>query len=137
MILRLTLCVLFMVTGFGSVLGQNAQTESNSQQKPYTCEQDNDERNRLIKEAESNQYNIRRIYISGNSSIRHREFVKRMADYFNEGDIFTKKALEKTVKNFSEMKSIYPINLENVEIRLNEQFKEIDFVFCVRQRFKG
>jgi outer membrane protein assembly factor BamA len=138
MLLRIifTLCGLFFVAGLGSVSAQIAQTESATVQNLNACEQDKDERNRLIKKAESNQYNIRRIEISGNTSIRHREFVKRMADYFNEGDIFTTKALEKTVKNFAKMKTIYPINMDNVEIRLSEELKDIDFVFCVKQRPK-
>lgn len=98
------------------------------------CVQEKSEQDRLITEAIEKQYNIRRIEISGNSSIRHREFTKRMATNFNEGDIFTREALEKSVKRISKMKAIYPISMKDLEVRLDPEYKDVDFLICVKQR---
>ncbi len=54
-----------------------------------TCGQAKSVQDPLIDEAERKQINIRRVEIRGNTSIRHREFVKRLRQ-LNEGDIFTR-----------------------------------------------
>lgn len=87
---------------------------------------------KLIEEAESNRYRVRRIEIVGNATIRHRVFVDKMA--FVEGDIFTRKLLEKSIKNVSKIKQIYPIRLENVEVRVDRKSRDIDLVFVVVER---
>jgi Surface antigen variable number repeat len=98
------------------------------------CGQQKAEQDRLISEAIEKQYNIRRIEISGNTSIRHREFTKRMESNFSEGDIFTLEALEKSIKRISKMKLIYPITLKNVKIFLDPKYVNVDFVICVVQK---
>lgn len=68
----------------------------------------------MIEEAERSEFNVRHVYIVGNTYTRYREFGKRM--YQSEGDIFSREKLDKTVKRISKMRSIYPINMDNVEI---------------------
>lgn len=119
--------LLFVLATFSTF----AQTE-NEEKKP--CSQDKAEKLQLIKEAKSNQYRIRRIEMVGNNTTRHRVFVKRMA--FVEGDLFTEELLEKTIKNLSKLKVIYPIGLENVEVHLDNQTKDVDLVFCVVEKKK-
>jgi len=89
----------------------------------------------LIVEAEAKRFNVRRVEISGNASIRHREFVKRLRG-LNEGDIFTRQSLEMAVRKIAKMKSIDPITLRNVELRLDREFKDVDILFCVKERPK-
>lgn len=127
----LSLFLLFLLASI-SVLAQT--TTSNSRQTNL-CFVDKEENLRLIQEAESNQYRVRRIEMVGNISTRHRVFVKKMA--FVEGDIFTGQLLEKSIKNLSKLKVIYPIGLENVEIRLDSKMKDVDLVFCVEERRKN
>ena len=76
------------------------------------------------------------VEISGNTYTRGREFWKRMSAGLNEGDIFTRRALEETVRRISKMKSIYPISMENVLVRLNRTTEQIDVLFCVTQKPK-
>ena len=85
-----------------------------------------------IEEAEANEYNVRRIEIAGNATTRHRVFSEKMA--LHEGDIFTRKLLEKSVANVSRIKQIYPISLDNVEVRLDKSAKAVDLVFVVVER---
>ena len=70
--------------------------------------------------------------VTGNPHIRHREFTNRFT--LNEGDIFSRGALVKTVKNVSRIRAIYPIGLEHVEIRLDRKHRDIDMIFCVKER---
>ena len=56
---------------------------------------------------------------------------------FNEGDIFTSENLLKTIDGFNRLEVIEPITIDNVEIRLDRQNRDIDFVFCVIQKEKS
>lgn len=114
-----------------------AQTE-NDAMKP--CLQDRAEKLQLIKKAEENQYNIRHIYIVGNTYTRHRTFRKHMVKAFNEGFIFTEQNLMTSIKGINKLKSIRPINLDDVKVRLEKDavrgWNVIDFDICVEQKRK-
>jgi Surface antigen variable number repeat len=97
---------------------------------------DQAEQAKLIAVAEQNQFTIRRIEITGNATVRHREFTKRMPRNFNEGYVFTRKSLELTVKRLSRMKSIHPLSLANVELRIDRQSHDVDLIFCVTEKPK-
>ena len=112
--------------------GQSNEKASLQDESP--CAQTKDVRNPLIDEAERNEFNTLRVEISGNTYTRGREFWKRMSAGLNEGDIFTRRALEETVRRISKMKSIYPISMENVLVRLNRTTEQIDILFCVIQK---
>lgn len=111
----------------------NAQSRSESKQTE-ACGQEELVQRPLIEEAEEKQFNVRRVEIVGNETIRHHEFVKRLR--LNEGDIFTRPALENSIKRISKMDLIYPITLRNVEIRIDRDHRDVDIVFCVKQRSK-
>lgn len=98
------------------------------------CEQGKSELDKIISEAIEKQYYVRRIEIAGNPHIAHREFLKRMAKGFNERDIFTRKALEKTVRKISKLRAIYPISMNDVWIDLDRENEAVDFIFCVKER---
>src|SRR5215218_1659575 len=71
-----------------------------SQPKPkpnHGCGQTPPSQAGLIAEAENEKLVIRRVEISGNSSIRHREFVKRLGS-LQEGNIFSRASLEVAVR---------------------------------------
>ena len=100
------------------------------------CRQPTLERDAIIKEAERGQYHIHWIYIVGNTYTRFRDFRRKMADEFNEGYIFERRFLEESVKRISKMKTIYPISMDNIEVRLDRDKKEINFDICVTQKPK-
>ncbi|MBP7415880.1 MAG: hypothetical protein KA831_04435 [Pyrinomonadaceae bacterium] len=98
------------------------------------CVQTKDARDLLIDEADRDEFNTRRVEITGNTYTRGREFWKRMAAGMSEGDIFTRRSLEKSVKRVSKIRSIYPISMDNILVTLNRTHKQIDIVFCVIQK---
>jgi outer membrane protein assembly factor BamA len=87
-----------------------------------------------VDEAERKQFNVRRVEIAGSTYTRDRAFRKRMVVGMTEGDIFTRAALERSVRNIGKMKEVYPITLQDVEVRLNREDKVIDVVICVIQK---
>ena len=105
--------------------------------EPRPCFQDGAEKQRLLKTAEDKQYNIKNIEISGNTSTRYRTFRKHWEKNFNEGDIFTIEALMKSIRGINRIRSIKPIGLEDIEVRLEENdrrgWNSINFVICVEQ----
>lgn len=109
-----------------------AQSKEGAEEQ-QSCGQEAKVQDPLVEEAEQKQFTIRRVEIAGNTTIRHREFVKRFRK-FNEGYIFTRRSFERSIKNIAKMKSIYPITNENVEIRLDREHGDVDIVFCVKQR---
>ncbi len=124
------LLAILAVFGSQAALGQVADEAA---EKKF-CGHAKEIRDTLIKEATETPFTTRRVEISGNTYTRDRDFRQRMVAGMNEGDIFTLTALEKTLKRISKMKSIYPITMDNIEVRTNREYKEIHIVFCVEQR---
>ncbi len=133
---RILLTLLVVV---GTLLFNQAsysQTEpEKTKEDEEVCKQGKKVRDPLIEEAERDQFNVRRVEIVGSTYNRDREFRRRMF-MTNEGDIFTRRNLEKAVKRISKMNTIFPIMMENVEVRLDRTYMEIDIVFCVKQKPK-
>ena len=99
---------------------------------------------KLIEQAEPNelsQFNVRRIEIVGNHTIRYRIYSEKFA--FGEGDIFTKEALNNTIKGINELEEIHPINLENIKISRSKNstgkrnWNFLDFTICVKEKEKN
>lgn len=100
------------------------------------CLQPRSDRDALIDEAMRHELITRRVEIAGSTYTRHREFVKRMVPGLNEGEIFTRAALEASVRRISRMKVIYPITIDDVEIKLDRAADSVDIIICVRQKRK-
>lgn len=134
---------IFFTIIFVSILGlssyfaaaRTAGGNSYAEETAPPCFQDADEKQRLIGEAEQNEYNVKSIEISGNEATRHRVFVKNLFLY--EGDIFTRRNLEKSIKGISKISAIKPISLADVGIRLDRGDKTVDLVFCVVEKKKN
>jgi len=122
----------FILLVFLSSFWVMAQNRQSDEIKP--CSQKKNEKLQLIREAEDKQFRVRRIETTGNTYTRIRTFVENMA--FNEGDIFTKEDLLKSITGINKIKTIYPITLDNVEIIVDREFKDVDILFCVKQKEK-
>jgi outer membrane protein assembly factor BamA len=122
--------ILFLISLFVvTCISASAQTKAKN--KP--CDQKSVEKAQLIKETEKKyQYRVKRIEFVGNEFIRDRVLREKLA--FEEGDIFTKELLEKSIKNLSKSKELYPISLKDVRIYLDKSSKDIGLVFCVKER---
>ena len=128
-IILLGMCILV----FGFVADSvYAQSEIKNSAKVILCSQAEKEKLQFIKEAEEKPFRVRRIEFLGNTYTRDRIFRERMS--LTEGDIFSRKHLLKSIKGINKTKTIYPILLEDLEIRLSREHREINLVFCVKQK---
>lgn len=108
-----------------------------NEDKIYSCSQNKAEKTQLISKAESNQLHIREITFYGNTFTRYRTFRENMADFFNEGYIFSQKNLTKSIKGINKIKSIRPISLDNIEVLIKKDetsgIDVIDFNICIQE----
>ncbi len=88
----------------------------------------------LIEKAEQNQYRVSHIYFSGNIEIRDRVLRRKVNTRLNEGDIFTRQNLYQSLKKLSELKVIYAVRFEDVEVSLDEENRNIDLTVTVREK---
>jgi len=123
--------LLLVLVLFSTASSFHAQTGAG---EPYKCGFTKEVLDPLVDEAERKQFNVRRVEIAGSAYTRDRAFRKRMVVGMTEGDIFTRAALERSVRNIGKMKEVYPITLQDVEVRLNREDKVIDVVICVIQK---
>lgn len=86
----------------------------------------------LMDEAEKNEYTVRRVEFTGNTYTRDNILRRRFLQ--TEGDVFSRKALEQSLKNFSKLRIIYPVTLNHVEVRLDREEKLMDFTIYFRER---
>ena len=124
---------LFQILCFAFVLQISVMAQAESKRIEEPCGQSKEILDPLTDEAERLEFNVKHIEIVGNTYTRYREFAKRM---LLKGDIFRREFLEKTVTRISRMKTIYPISMESVEVRLNREDKIVNISFCVKQKPK-
>lgn len=125
------ICILLLILA-ASLSTQ--ERDENSARNDCKCGMKKEQLGPLIEEAERGRFTIRRIEIACNTYTRYQTFNKKMAKGFHEGDAFNKKSLEESLANLSNLKIIYPIAIENIEVRLDRSAKDIDLVFCVKQK---
>jgi hypothetical protein len=86
----------------------------------------------LLREAETNEYTLRRVEFSGNEQIRDNVLRKQFVQ--GEGDVLSLKLLDQGLKNFNSLGSLYPVTLNDVEARLDREEKLIDLTIYFRER---
>jgi len=86
----------------------------------------------LMSDAESAKYTLRRVEFSGNQQISDQTLRKHLVH--QEGDIFSRKLLDESLKNFSGVREIYPVTLADVVARLDREEKLIDLTIAFRER---
>ena len=97
------------------------------------CSQSAAEQDPLIDEAIAKQYWVRRVEFSGNQYTRDQTLRRRIM--LEEGDVFTREKLVKSLDSVNALKKIiYPVKQHDVIVRLNRSEKIIDLTFCFRER---
>jgi hypothetical protein len=96
------------------------------------CTQPVDEREPLIREAIRNQFWVRRVEFVGNESTR--DNVVRRRVLLQEGEIFTRRNLSRSIASLSKLRRIYPVKMSDVIVHLDRPNKLIDLGFCLRER---
>ena len=97
------------------------------------CSQSEAEQEPLLREAIANQYWVRRVEFSGNDYTRDNVLRRRIM--LEEGDVFTRENLVKSLESVSKLKKIiYPVKLRDVIVRLDRSEKIIDMTICFKER---
>ena len=96
------------------------------------CKQSKKERDVIMKVADDRRHTVRRIEFYGNTYTRDR--ILRDQLVFEEGDIFARKDLEKSLKRISKMKKFGSLTMDNVKVLLDREQRDLDFIFCVWER---
>ncbi|MDT4954429.1 MAG: hypothetical protein QOJ02_2567 [Acidobacteriota bacterium] len=107
-----------------------AQDSNNA---PFNCSQPAAEQGPLIREAEENQYIVRRIVFIGNRHIRD-NVLRRRLELIQEGEAFTREKLIRSLASASRLKNIHPVKLNNVIIHLDRSNKEVDMEICFEEK---
>jgi surface antigen-like variable number repeat protein len=112
--------------------GSDLPAAYDSQDANLPCSQSVAEQAALIRKAQTRKYPIRRLEFIGNERIR--DSVLRRRILLQEGELFTRGILIKSLINVSKLKLIYPVRLRNVIVKLDYQEKTIDVVICFKER---
>ena len=115
---------------FGLVPVQLAQEPDRA---PFKCSQPAAEQNTLIREAETDDYTIRRVEFIGNEHTRDQVLRSRMP-WLQEGESFSRQNLTKSLEDVSRLKLIRPVRLRDVVIHLDRVEKLVDMEVCFRER---
>jgi len=112
----------------------NPQVTQEVQPAPLNCSQPPSEQNAIIREAEKDRYTTRRVEFIGNRYTRDMVLRRRITIGLQEGDLFTRRNLIRSLRNVSRLKIIYPVSLRDVELHLNRSEKTVDMIICFQER---
>jgi hypothetical protein len=86
-------------------------------------------------EAQRNEFTVRRVEFVGLTYTRDYVLRNRMTPVINEGDVFTRTKLVRSLRRMSSLKhAIYPLSLTDVVIQLDRPDGHVDMTICFRQR---
>lgn len=123
------LFALLLALGFSAqfAFGQSSDNDKTQQQPELIS---------LIEKAEQNQYNVKWVEFCCPEKVRGRVLFGKINKFINEGDIFTRQNLHKSLAALSKLKAIYPVSIENVSVRLDEDKRIINITYNIRERKK-
>ena len=99
------------------------------------CYQSASERNKILEEAQRNEFTVRRVEFVGLTYTRDQTLRDRMTLIINEGDVLTRDKLVRSLRRMSGLKrAIYPLHLTDVALRVDRQDGLVDMTICFRQR---
>ena len=97
-----------------------------------TCGHTTTQQTPAIREAIDHRYTLRRVEFSGNKTISDDDLRKRVV--LREGDLFSQRNLAKTFVSLNKLKTLYPLTMRDVIVRLDRAEKLVDMTFCIRER---
>ena len=113
---------------------RHAKLQDAQQTVTDACSQPAKEQAALIREAEAKQYWTRRVEFSGNENTSDRVLRRELVKGLNEGDLFSRRGLLRSLRNVSRLKVIYPVKPKDVVVQLNREDKLVDMLICFRER---
>ena len=106
--------------------------ETPYQQINSACRQSSDEQGAILAKAEKEKYLVGRVEFIGNAKTR--DSVLRRRILLQEGEVFTRKVLTKSLTNVSRLNMIHPVRLNDVIGELNEKEKTVNVRICFQER---
>jgi hypothetical protein len=94
--------------------------------------QSSTERESLLREAIKNRYTVRRVAFAGNELTRDNVLRRRI--FLQEGDVFTRHNLQRSIASLNRLNIIYPATFNDVWVDLDRTDKLIDLTIRVRER---
>jgi len=101
---------------------------------PSDCSQTTEVQNVIIREAERDRYTTRRIVFIGNQYTRDDALKSRIDLGLQEGDLFTRRNLSRSLRSVTTLKRMYPVTIADVVLHLNPSEKTIDVFICFKER---
>jgi outer membrane protein assembly factor BamA len=98
------------------------------------CNQPATEQRALITEAETQKFTVRRVEFVGLTYTRDQSIRDRMTPLLNEGDLFSRKKLVKSLQSMSKNKAVYPVRMSDVVLDLNRTERLVDMTICFKER---
>jgi outer membrane protein assembly factor BamA len=99
----------------------------------FGCAQPVADQAAIIREAEANDFTIRRLEFVGNERISDWVLRRRMST-LQEGERFSRSNLERSLANVSRLRIIYPVRFSDVVLRLEKSEKLVDMVICFKEK---
>jgi outer membrane protein assembly factor BamA len=96
------------------------------------CAQTSAEQTPWLREVIDRRYTLRRVEFIGNETISDNDL--RRSVVLREGDLFSQRNWAKTLVSLNKLKTLYPVTMRNVIVRLDRTEKLIDMTFCIRER---
>lgn len=135
--LLLFLVILLPVNGsVKACFDQESESRSVYPQDSATgiCSQPVTEQRSLVTEAETQKFTVRRVEFVGLTYTRDEIIRDRMTPLVNEGDLFSRKKLIKSLQSMSRNKAVYPVRMSDVVLYLDRTERLVDMTICFRQR---
>ena len=96
------------------------------------CGQTTAEQSPWLREVINQRYTLRRVEFIGNETISDNDLRHKVV--LREGDLFSQRNLAKTLVSLNKLKTLYPLTMRDVIVRLDRTEKLIDMTLCVRER---
>jgi outer membrane protein assembly factor BamA len=127
------ICIIFSLTLAILPTGAVSQEQFNPD-TPFECSQPTKVQNAIIREAERDQYTTRRVEFIGNRDTRDAVLRRRIIIGLQEGDLFTRWNLIRSLRNVSKLKLIHPVKVSDVELHLNRSERTVDMIICFKEK---
>jgi hypothetical protein len=105
---------------------------SGNQEGRSPCGQPPAEQAAILQKAQNEKYSLRRIEFIGNANTD--DWTLRRRIMLQEGNVFARAILIKSLKSVNKLRTIYPVRLSDVLAHLNGQEKTIDVAICFREK---
>ena len=117
-------------------VGASGQEASGNNEKDSSWSKTSQERDSRLEIASREQYVVAHVYVAGNVHVKDRDVRKRLLSGFTAGDIFVREAFDNSLKEISRIKAIYPVRIDDIDVRLDEKEKHLEVTINIRERRK-